>query len=149
MFKRSVSPTITRSFANDILAAIATGAPLAELLDSAEIVLLKTNFASHPDLEDLTTLEECDFGGYAGVVPAAWIGPVNAGFNGQAMHAEGNFAADNTIAGAQGAVGYAVHVANAVKVIELFAEPASFTMENDALSLDVVLQLPFEWPVTL
>lgn len=146
MFRRSKNLILTRPFANAILGAIVTAAPLAELLDTATLHLFQEGTLLGPDTTDPAVFTECDFDGYAAAAIAAWIGPANAGAVGRFVHFEANFLAGAGLAGGgQGARGYWIESGGVVMLGENWAlnEHVNFGEPGAFLSLDAVLPVLF------
>lgn len=148
MWRRSQQVTWERAALADILDAIATAAPLAEILDGAELRLYTNAFDPNPDMVP-TDFTDASFVGYALETPLGWSAPVNIDPDGKLVHVEGNFVAGAIVA-AQLVEGYIVTTAAKAAVLfaERFVTPVNFVLPGDFLSLDVVLQLPFSWSVT-
>jgi len=148
MWRRSQETTWHRDTIGDILDAIATAAPLNEILNGAELRLYTNAFDPNPDMVpgDFT---DATFAGYALVTPLVWSAPVNIDPVGRLVHVEGNFVA-GAIAAPELVEGYVITTAAkaAVLLAERFVDPVNFVVNGDFLSLDVVLQLPYNWPVT-
>lgn len=148
MWRRSAEVTWQRAAIGDILEAIASAAPLNEILDGAELRLYTNAFLPNADMvpADFT---DATFVGYALITPLVWSVPGNTG-TGRLVHVEGNFVAGAIAPGGETVMGYVVTTAAKAAVLfaEQFADPVNIVSNGDFLSLDVVLELPFSWPVS-
>lgn len=150
MWRRSENVVCGRSLLDWFFVNVDQLAPAAGALNGCVLRLFTNAFAPNPDMlpADFT---EATFGGYASVAaPLGWIGPGNVGTAGELLHVEGNFLATDPIAPAETVNGYWIENAGGTVVMaaEAFATPVPFAVGGDFLSLDVVLELPFVWPVT-
>lgn len=145
MFRQSANPVLTRPFIDAILAALIDAAPLAILLDGAEVKLHTNAVAIGPDTTDPVAYTEADFDGYAEVAPAGWTGPSHGGDSGQYVHTQADFqAGGGLVAPGQEVRGYTVEVGGVVFMAENFPVPVNFNAVGKSLSLDVVIKLPFD-----
>jgi hypothetical protein len=147
MQRRSANVVWHRDTIGDILDAIATAAPLAEILDGAELRLFQNAFVPNPDMVP-TDFTDATFVGYALHTPVVWSAVGNVDPYGRAVHGEGNFVAGAIVA-AQLIYGYVLTTAAKAAVLcaEQFVTPVNFVNPGDFLELDVYLQLAYNWAV--
>lgn len=144
MYRRSEIPTIQRGAMGSLQECLYGTVLLASVLDGAILKLFSEDATIGPDM-DVADFTEADFGGYSAVTPLTWNGPANDGNIGLYGFSQGVFMADNTIAESQTIYGYFVTNAgeDTVLIAEKFGSPVNIVEENDALELDLYLQLKF------
>jgi len=150
MERRSVQPTFERGMLAALLAAIDAAAPGgAGILDAATIGLYTNAFDPHPDMV-IGDFTAATFGGYAADASLALAGPFNMGEDGLAMTQSYYFAATDPIGTPETVMGYYIGTAAFADIIcaERFADPVPFAVALDFLSLELILQLPFNWTVS-
>lgn len=144
MFRRTQNLVLGRALQDAIVDAL-SAAPLAELLDAADVILFTDVVSPTPTL-DPADLTAPTFTGYAPVVlTIPLLGPVNLdGGIGRAGHQEVNFAATAAPESPQIVRGYAVTNGDqtVLYAAEQFAEPVTFEEEGDFLSLDIIFPIP-------
>jgi len=148
-WRRSEALILGRATIGDILDAIVTAAPLATILDGGVLRLFTNNPVIDPDF-DPANFVEATFVGYAAETPLVFSAVGNVDPVGRLVHVEANFVAGAIVAPGETVLGYWCENAGGTQLFfaEKFATPVQFVNNGDFLSLDVVLELPYIWPVT-
>lgn len=147
MFRQTLNLTWHRDFITDLLNAIATAAPIAELLDGCEIHLYTNAFTPNADMvpADFT---EADFTGSAEITPTfAAIGNTDTG---REISAQAVWTATGFPTGGNTIEGYYVMNAGETDVIcaERFSDPVPIANVGDQLTLEFIIEAAFVWPAT-
>jgi len=147
MFRQTENLTWHRDAITDMLNAIATAAPIAELLDGCEVHIYTNAFTPNADMvpADFT---EATFTGSAEIAPTfAAIGNTDTG---REISAQCVWTATAYPSGGETIEGYYIMNAGETEVLcaERFADPVAMAIVGDQLTLEFQIELPFVMPAT-
>lgn len=150
MERRSVAPVWARAGLAAFLGAIDQAAAGGALpLDQATIGLFTNAFDPNADMV-IGDFTAATFSGYAPDATLALLGPFNISTTGKIMTNSFYWSAADPIVTPETVMGYYIGSAAfaAILLAERFADPVPFENPADFLSLELVLELPFVWPVS-